>query len=57
MYSVAEGGAGSGLDCSISEFVTSCVSSTVFLGGYFALGSATVLGGFFSAGGAVFDLD
>jgi len=32
LYSVAEGGAGSGLDCSISEFVTSCVSSTVFLG-------------------------
>ena len=32
LYSVEEGGAGSGLDCSISEFVTSCVSSTVFLG-------------------------
>ena len=31
LYSVAEGGAGSGVDCSISEFLTLMDSSTVFL--------------------------
>jgi len=57
LYSVADGLVGSRGGSAISIFLTAGFSSTIFLGGYSALGSATVWGEVLSAAGVVFDLD